>query len=102
MQVCQTRYFVTSLRRHDFRDTGASQTKLDQQVLEHYQHYTLHLLPYDQVANTTYSASAKMRKTHFLQSLAHGISETNEPNLEKIGRSSRSSNTLSLNMSNME
>jgi hypothetical protein len=64
MQVCQTRYFVPGLRRHNFRVTEVSQTKLGN-MFDHCQHYTLHLMPCYHVENATYSASAKCEKHNF-------------------------------------
>jgi hypothetical protein len=64
MRVCQTRYFVPDLRRHNFRVIEVSQTKLGN-VFDDYQHYTSQLMPCYPVEYATYSASAKMRKTQF-------------------------------------
>jgi hypothetical protein len=53
MRVCQTRSFVPTLRRHNFRVPELSQTKLSN-VLEHHQHYTSRLLSLCNVQHATY------------------------------------------------
>ena len=55
MRVCQTRSFVPTLRRHNFRVPEVSQTKLSS-VLDHHQYYILQLMSLWKVQHATYRA----------------------------------------------